>query len=190
MNIKEPIDKDDVEICFQYKVEGCDIKNHDVPGNYLIGMDSLIREYGIGGTKIGNGPGQRINPVHFIFMTGHANANKNVGDGKPKNQADLVIEHCINNKQYCLDYYGIDTHCMAGNYWEDAGDNGDSDEYGGNFYEDWQDNNIVGQGYFENKEDPGGIIRYGAHNTQHITANRKAFAFWWILARLAGWEGN
>lgn len=167
----------------------CNIAGHDVSGNYLTGMDSLIREYGVGGSKIGSGQGQRENPVHFIFMTGHANENDNVGNGKPKNQADLIINYCKNNRQYCLDYYGIDTHCMADHYWDDAGDNGNSNAYGGNFYQDWQGNNSVGQGYFENKSAPSGEISYGAHNTQHITANRKAYAFWWILARLAGWEG-
>lgn len=30
LNIKEPIDKDDVEVCFQYKVEGCKIENPDL----------------------------------------------------------------------------------------------------------------------------------------------------------------
>ncbi len=30
---------------------------------------------------------------------------------------------------------------------------------------------------------------FGAHNSQHITANRKAYAMWWILARIAGWDG-
>jgi hypothetical protein len=79
---------------------------------------------------------------------------------------------------------------MANHYWEDAGDNGNSNEYGGNFYQDWQDNHAIGQGYYENKSAPGGSVTYGAHNTQHITANRKAYAFWWILARLAGWDGN
>ena len=29
-----------------------------------------------------------------------------------------------------------------------------------------------------------------AHNSQHITANRKAYAMWWILARIAGWNGE
>jgi len=29
-NIKEPIDKDDIEVCFQYKVEGCKIENSDL----------------------------------------------------------------------------------------------------------------------------------------------------------------
>jgi hypothetical protein len=167
----------------------CNIAGHDVSGNYLVGMDSLIKEYGIGGTKIGASQGQRANPVHFIFMTGHANANDNVGDGKPEDQAELIIDFCKNSNQYCLDYYGIDSHCMADHYWEDAGDNGNSDQYGGNYYQDWQDDNSPGQGYYENKSAPGGSVTYGAHNTQHITANRKAYAFWYILARLAGWEG-
>ena len=175
----------------------CNIAGHDVAGNYLPGMDSLISEYSIGGTKIGSNAGQRTNPVTFIFMTGHANADNNVGEGKPKNQADLIINHCSSNKQFCLDYYGIDTHDMDDNYWEDAGDNGNSSEYAvnigngsDNFYEDWQNSHALGADYFENKEAPHGSASYGAHNTQHITANRKAYAMWWILARIAGWSGE
>ena len=168
----------------------CNIAGHDVEGNYLTGMDSLINEYGPGGSRIGTGPGQRVNAVQFIFMTGHANQNANSGSGNPESQAELILEYFRNNNQFCLDYYGIDSHCMAGKYWPDAGDNGNSDSYGGNYYEDWQGNTTLGVNYYENKNAPGGSVTYGAHNTQHITANRKAYAFWWILARMAGWEGN
>jgi len=168
----------------------CNIAGHDVEGNYLTGMDSLINEYGPEGSKIGNGQGQRINPVHFIFMTGHANQNANSGSGNPESQAELILDYCRINNQFCLDYYGIDSHCMAGKYWQDAGDNGNSDSYGGNYYEDWQGNTTLGVHYYENKNAPGGSVTYGAHNSQHITSNRKAYAFWWILARMAGWEGN
>ena len=167
----------------------CDIADRDVMGNYLPGMDSLISEYGIGGTKIGSGPGQREVPVTFIFMTGHANTNANVGALNPKSQAEVINAHCMANGYYCLDYYSIDTHDMNDNYWEDAGDDGNSAAYGGNFYQDWQDEHVLGEHYFENRESPDGDVRFGqSHNTQHITANRKAYAMWWILARLAGWE--
>jgi len=152
----------------------CNIAGHDVATNYIPGMQTLINEYPT---------------VAFIFMTGHANRNANLGDGNPKNQADLIINYCEENKFYCLDYYGIDTHDMAGNYWEDAGDDGNSSA-GGNFYADWQNSHSVGDGYFENKSSPDGSVTYGAHNTQHITANRKAYAMWYILATIAGWDGD
>ncbi|MFW6268145.1 MAG: hypothetical protein ACOC1E_03335 [Marinilabiliaceae bacterium] len=168
----------------------CDIAGHNVEENYLPGMETLISEYGEGGSKIGSGEGMREKPVHFVFMTGHANRNDNVGPGKAKNLADMIIDYCDENQYFCLDYYSIDTHDMDGDYWEDAGDNGDSDAYGGNFYEDWQESHESGVHYWYNRYSPGGDVAYGDHNTQHITANRKGMAFWWILARLAGWNGE
>jgi hypothetical protein len=168
----------------------CDIEGHDVEGTYLPGMAELISEYGKGGSKIGSQEGKREKSVHFIFMTGHANKNNNTGKKRPKSQAELINAFCEENQQFCLDYYSIDTHDMEGNYWEDAGDDGDSDSYGGNFYADWQDNHQVDVHYWENLVSPGGEVAFGAHNSQHITANRKAMAFWWILARLAGWDGE
>ena len=167
----------------------CNIAGHSVATNYLPGMQTLINEYGEGGSRIGSGAGQRQNAVTFIFMTGHANRNDNVGPGKPKNQAELIIEYCRENNYLCLDYYGIDTHDMDGNYWEDAGDDGNSDT-GGNFYSDWQNSHELGVDYFENRSSPGGSVTYGAHNTQHITANRKAYAMWYLLAIIAGWDGS
>jgi hypothetical protein len=167
----------------------CSIAGHDVEGNYLPGMQTLINEYGPGGSKIGSGSGKRENAVAFIFMTGHSEGGRNVGEGRPKNQADLIIDYCRNNKFYCLDYYSIDTHDMDGNYWEDAGDDGNS-ATGGNFYLNWQNSHNLGEDYYENKVSPGGSVAYGAHNSQHITANRKAFAMWYILARIAGWDGT
>jgi hypothetical protein len=54
----------------------CSISGHNVSGNYLPGMQTLINEYGEGGSKIGTGAGKRVNPVTFIFMTGHGEANR------------------------------------------------------------------------------------------------------------------
>lgn len=49
-------------------------------------------------------------------------------------------------------------------------------------YNDMQNTHL---GWFENKK-PNDNVTYGEHNTQHITANRKAYAMWWILARITG----
>jgi type IX secretion system substrate protein len=167
----------------------CDISGHSVSENYLPGMTTLISEYGPGGSMIGSGEGQRDLPVSFIFMTGHANENANAGTLQPKPQSELITSYCNTNAQFCLDYFSIDSHDMENNYWEDVSDDGKSSSYGGNFYVAWQSAHTLGEDYFENKETPGGDVAFGAHNTQHITANRKAYAFWWTLARIAGWDG-
>jgi hypothetical protein len=166
----------------------CDISNHSIP-NYLSSMQTLINEYGPGGTKIGTGAGKtKTIPVTFIFMTGHATADSNTGAGRPGDQARLITDYCTAHGYYCIDYYAIDSHAMNDTYYEDAGDNGDSSSYGGNFYEDWQNAHTLGADWYENRTSPGGSVSYGEHNSQHITANRKAFAFWWVLARIAGWN--
>ncbi len=166
----------------------CNIAGHSVP-DYLSSMQTLIDEYGPGGSKIGSGVGYtRTTPVTFIFMTGHANEGSNVGDGNPREQAALITDYCNTHGYYCIDYYSIDTHTMDGTYYEDTGDDGNSASYGGNFYQDWQTSHTLGVDWYENRYSPGGTATYGAHNSQHITANRKAFAFWWVLARISGYE--
>ena len=161
----------------------CSIRGADM-NEYVTGMQTLIDEYGPGGTE----PRAATNPVTFVFMTGHAEANDNVGEGSPRDQAQAIVDYCDANDYYCLDYYGIDTRDMNDQYWEDAGDDGNSATYGGGFYTDWQNSHTEGTDWYLNI-DRRGIVQPGAHNTQHITANRKAYAFWWILARIAGWDG-
>jgi hypothetical protein len=166
----------------------CNIAGHSVV-DYLSSMQTLIDEYGPGGTKIGNDVGHtRTTPVTFIFMTGHANTGSNTGEGNPRDQAALITDYCNTHGYFCIDYYAIDTHAMDGSYYEDTGDNGNSASYGGNFYEDWQASHTLGVDWYENRSTPGGVATYGAHNSQHITANRKAYAFWWVLARIAGYQ--
>ncbi len=167
----------------------CDISGHSV-SNYLSSMQTLINEYGVGGSKIGTGTGKtRTTPVTFIFFTGHANGNANTGAGNPKEQAKLITDYCTAHGYFCIDYYSIDSHAMNDTYYEDVNDDAYSTTYGGNFYQDWQTAHTLGTDWYQNRTSPGGSVSYGQHNSQHITANRKGFAFWWVLARIAGWDG-
>ncbi len=174
----------------------CDITGHDVAGGYLPSMQALIDEYGAGGAKIGTGGGRtRTTPVTFVFMTGHAyqNGGGNLGAGKPKDQADLITAYCAARAYLCLDYWSIDSHDMDGNYYADATDDAHSSSFGaagGNYNQAWQDSHAEGTDWFHDLSSPGGAVDCGQHESQHITANRKAYAMWYILARIAGWSGS
>ncbi len=172
----------------------CDISGHNVT-SYLSSMQTLINEYGEGGTKVGDGAGDtRANPVTFVFMTGHSNENHNLGAGEPGRQAELIVDYCVDNGYFCLDYYSIDTHTMDGTYYDDASDDTASAKYRAatgsthTFNYDWQHDPANAGQWYENRT-PSGSVSTGSHLTQHITSNRKAYAFWWILARAAGWDG-
>jgi hypothetical protein len=176
----------------------CNIGGHDA-GAYCDSMQTLIDEYGENGSKIGTGPGDtRTVPVTFIFMTGHGNGSSNPDPGQPESQADIIVDFCEDNGYWCLDFYSNDSHTMDGVYYNDSGDNGNSGAYvtdvtngggttSGSFYTDWQNAHTLGTDYFQGRYGAGGDMRYGDHTDQHITLNRNAYGFWWILARMAGW---
>jgi len=72
LNIKEPIDKDDIEVCFQYKIEGCKIENPDLIRIYF---GNIIAPGGYG----------------WVFPKGKNKAN--VGLGCQASRVDNVLPY-------------------------------------------------------------------------------------------------
>lgn len=60
-------------------------------------------------------------------------------------------------------------------WWPPVPINGDR-----NWAIDWQDSHTIGVDWYETN------IRY--YHTQPLNHNLKAYAAWWLRARLAGWE--
>ncbi len=172
----------------------CQILGHDGdedPG-YCSKMDSLIAEYGPGGTKIASG--ERTVPVRFVFMTGHVNGQ---GEEGRTNQINSYIRnHCTANNRILYDFADIESWDPDDNYFLD--DYVDDDcsylvngERTGNWAEEW----IVGKVQMDGEDDtlhnePNGGDWYQctAEHSHPVNANMKAYAAWYMFARLAGWK--
>lgn len=127
---------------------------------YIDDMEKLITDYP---------------DITFVFMTGHPNGD---GESETANSAyqahKLIRKHCEDNDRFLIDYWDIETHGMEGTYYPNANDNGVSGST--EFYKAWQTSH------------PGEFFENSCAHTdedQELTCNRKAYAAWWIWARIA-----
>ncbi|MCK5465262.1 MAG: T9SS type A sorting domain-containing protein [Bacteroidales bacterium] len=172
----------------------CQIQGHDGDEDhgYCSKMDSLIAEYGPGGTKITSG--ERTVPVRFVFMTGHVNGQ---GEEGRTNQINTYIRnHCIANNRILFDFADIESWDPDDNYFlddyvDDACSYLVNGERTGNWAEEW----IIGKVKMDGEDDtlhnePNGGDWYQctAEHSHPVNANMKAYAAWYMFARLAGWK--
>jgi hypothetical protein len=119
--------------------------------------------------------------VTFVYMTGHVNI-WNDANNKTANQ--IIRDYCRANNKVLYDFADIERYDPNGTYYEFAHENCDYyDTPGGknlgNWATLWQDNHDEGVDWY---------YCYTA-NTESLNANQKAYAAWWLWARLVGWDG-
>jgi hypothetical protein len=121
--------------------------------------------------------------VIFVYMTGHLDGSGVDGNLHQRNEQIRIF--CRENKKILYDFADIESFCPDGNGYLDkmANDNCDYDSDGDgsrdkNWAIDWQEAN------------PGEWYSCGSAHSQPLNANRKAYAAWWLWARLAGWNGK
>lgn len=123
--------------------------------------------------------------IRFIYMTGHLDGTGLTGNLHLRNEQ--IREYCIQNKKILYDFADIECFNPDGTYFGDRYPNDgcyyDTDGNGsldGNWAIAWQDSHTEGSDWFN----------CTAAHTQPVNANMKAYAAWWLWARLAGWNGN
>jgi hypothetical protein len=117
--------------------------------------------------------------VKFVYMTGHLDGGGSSGNLNQRNEQ--IRAYARANNKILYDFADIESFDPDGNtnymtlYANDA-----CDYSGGrNWATAWQNAHTQGTDWYS----------CTAAHTQPLNANQKAYAAWWLWARLAGWSG-
>ena len=121
--------------------------------------------------------------VTFVYMTGHLDGTGVTGNLNIRNEQ--IRNHCITNERYLYDFADIESYDPDGNdYLDKNADDGcyyDSNKDGSldaNWAIEWQNSHNEGVDWYQ----------CSSAHSQPLNANMKAYAAWYLWARIAGWR--
>lgn len=125
--------------------------------------------------------------MRFIYMTGHLDGTGSTGNLHARNEQ--IRAFCRANNKVLFDFADIERYDPDGEDFLDRGatDGCDYDEYQRNWAQEWCAAN-AGSPLCSCLEDESSNCYECAHS-HWVNCNQKARAFWWMMARLAGWPG-
>jgi len=118
--------------------------------------------------------------VTFVYMTGHLDGTGEDGNLHLRNEQ--IRNYAISHDKVLYDFADIESFNPDSNYFVDLGatDGNDYNNYTQNWADEWCTANSSSELCASNS---------CAHSTS-LNCNLKGRAFWWMMARLAGWDGT
>ena len=116
--------------------------------------------------------------VRFVYMTGHTNGSGLTGNLHLRNQQ--MRDYCEDNDKILFDFEDIESYDPDGKYFGDKNVTDSCGYSGGNWAVEWQNSHTEGVDWYE----------CSSAHSEPLNANLKAYAAWWLWARLAGWDGG
>jgi hypothetical protein len=123
--------------------------------------------------------------VKFVYMTGHLDGTGLTGNLHLRNEQ--IRNYCKQNKRILFDFADIECYNPDGTYFGDkkpsdgcAYDTNGDGTLDGNWATEWQNSHTQGTDWYD----------CSSAHSQPLNANQKAYAAWWLWARLAGWDSN
>jgi len=119
--------------------------------------------------------------ITFVYMTGHVDHSDDANN-KAGNQ--VIRDYCRANHKVLYDFADIESHDPNGTYYPFPNDNcntyaGRSGVLLGNWALEWQNAHRIDVDWFD----------CDSAHSESLNANQKAYAAWWLFARLGGWSG-
>jgi len=125
-----------------------------------------------------NGLERDFPDVKFVYMTGHTDGSGLTGNLHLRNQQ--IREYCEANKKALYDFEDIESYDPDGKYFGDKNVKDSCAYSGGNWAKAWQSSHMEGVDWYD----------CASAHSEPLNANLKAYAAWWLWARLAGWGGS
>lgn len=117
--------------------------------------------------------------VIFIYMTGHLNGTGVEGNLNQRNEQ--IRAHCIANGCVLFDFADIESYDPDGNEFLSLYAEDDCDYHVDGHPYNWADQWCAAH--------PGQCSSCSCAHSRSLNCDMKGRAFWWMMARLAGWNG-